>query len=623
VESTTLRREECTPNTRVAVMSQLRSWSYDPQSKKIYWLNGMAGTGKTTIAYSLCALLHSTRQLAASFFCSRQLPACRDFKRIIPTISYQLALFSRPFRYALSRALEADPEVHTRKLSEQFEGLIVKPFLEVKDVMPADLVVVIDALDECEDGEGVDETLAILLSHASSLPIKFFVTSRPEARILERMRGPQGERVPFELRLHDLEASIVQEDIRIYLKINLEHLNLSTADLERLVKQSGVLFIYAATVVRYIKTFNSAKRLKQVLDTPSSYSNKDKAIDSLYAAILEGALDNPDLDELDKEEMMLVLHTIICAQEPLTVAAITSLLKMGSETSVRAGLSYLLSVLNISESNGLVTTLHASFPDYILNQQRSKRFHCDRERVNTLLAQACFDMIDITDPPFNICRLESSYLLDKDVHDLPERISDSISNELFYACRYWGSHLSLAGDRKELLSPLRHFLSVRLLLWMEVMNLEQCIHDGARLLAQVQRWCQVSNWCNVRSLFLTLHTEVNLSRRHRVSRSGRFAICLRVFGKSRLAKHPPYLYLRTAIFACTTACLQMLLPDVTGSSENDGDCNQYARVGAISGQVHPQPGSMHGLLACQYAHCHRLFRPRYMALGCTKRANDQ
>jgi hypothetical protein len=157
-------------------LSQLEGWTCDARGEKIYWLNGMAGTGKTTIAYSLCALRQSTRQLAASFFCSRQLPACRSVNLILPTISYQLALFSRPFRYALSRVLEEDPEVHTRHLSDQFQGLLLKPLQEVKDAIPTDLVVAIDALDECDDFDGVNQVLNILLLHVSSLPIKFFLS---------------------------------------------------------------------------------------------------------------------------------------------------------------------------------------------------------------------------------------------------------------------------------------------------------------------------------------------------------------------------------------------------------------------------------------------------------------
>ncbi|CAE6411947.1 unnamed protein product [Rhizoctonia solani] len=115
-QATELKRGECTPGTRISVLAHMNDWASisGPDAGCVYWLNGMAGTGKTTIAYSLCTKLESKRQLTASFFCSRLLPECRDVQRIIPSISYQLAQYSLSFRAALFKVLEQDPDVHTR-----------------------------------------------------------------------------------------------------------------------------------------------------------------------------------------------------------------------------------------------------------------------------------------------------------------------------------------------------------------------------------------------------------------------------------------------------------------------------------------------------------------------------
>jgi len=43
-------------------------WCDDPNSKCIFWLNGMAGTGKSTISRTIARELAEKKRLAASFF---------------------------------------------------------------------------------------------------------------------------------------------------------------------------------------------------------------------------------------------------------------------------------------------------------------------------------------------------------------------------------------------------------------------------------------------------------------------------------------------------------------------------------------------------------------------------
>ncbi|KAG9125403.1 hypothetical protein FRC07_007723 [Ceratobasidium sp. 392] len=497
VESLSLRRNGCAPNTRVHVLEQLRDWTSDNTSQKIYWLNGMAGTGKTTIAYTLCEQLENTRILAASFFCSRQLPACRNVSRIVPTISYQLSRYSQPFRHAISRVLDEDPDAHNQPVPKQFKQLVTEPLIQVKDTLPTNLVIAIDALDECDDDEGVRIILNVLLSHACDLPgIRFLVTSRPDAKILDQMRGQEEGHLPAELRLHELERSTVQEDIRTFLlaKFN-SRMDLSPADLNTLVERSGVLFIYAATVARYIGSDNfsrGAKRLREVLNVSSgSSNNSDKEIDAVYTAILEAAFKDPTLTNSDRAEMQLVLHAVICAQEPLSVDTIGGLLKLDVEASVYPALRPLFSVLQVSDTTRTVTTLHESFPNYLRNKTRCNTFHCDVEEHNALLAHLCFDQIAHPSPPFNICGLSSSYVFDKDVPDLDAKVDSAISPKLYYACRYWAAHLMSAQNSYDLAARLLSFLSERFILWIEIMNLKGSIHNGTVIMYQIQQWSQV------------------------------------------------------------------------------------------------------------------------------------
>lgn len=82
-----VNKEPCVEGTRTDIIERVMKWCKDPspESPAIYWLSGMAGTGKSTIAYTICQQLcgdksgndDAAQRLGASFFCSRQVEAAR------------------------------------------------------------------------------------------------------------------------------------------------------------------------------------------------------------------------------------------------------------------------------------------------------------------------------------------------------------------------------------------------------------------------------------------------------------------------------------------------------------------------------------------------------------------
>ena len=96
----TPQRVKCVDGTRVEILGRIAKWATDASSPPIFWLSGMAGRGKSTIAYSTCLRFDPdvsrdttgpTARLCASFFCSRQVDAMRQLQNVIPTLAYQLA----------------------------------------------------------------------------------------------------------------------------------------------------------------------------------------------------------------------------------------------------------------------------------------------------------------------------------------------------------------------------------------------------------------------------------------------------------------------------------------------------------------------------------------------------
>ncbi|ELU36529.1 peptidase C14 [Rhizoctonia solani AG-1 IA] len=444
-ESLDVQRGSCTSGTREAELNELIEWASVPGAGKICWMNGMAGTGKTTIACTVCSRLDKSNQLGASFFCSRVIPGCRQVQHIIPSIASQLASFSRPFQCALAKVLEEDCDAHTRPLSIQYQKLIIDPLKAVEISLPKDLIVVIDALDECESVTAIEQILELLLSTTHRLPIRFLLSSRPEREITEKMTGRPNGQDEARLVLHNLDSNTVKADIGTYMREELKGVPLKDSEWTSIIDRCGVSFIYASTVCRYIKnaykiqTFSKA--VKVVIDSGStSMGNGDeRTIDELYKTILDNVFKESELTKANQRTIRAILEMVVCIREPMSLDAMAGLLRLDSVEEV--------------------------------DTDRSDHYYCNLNTWNTTMAEACLKLIDATKPRFNICRLPSSFLLDKQVDDLDQRVAQSISPGLVYACRYWTAHLSLGEESGSLTELVGGFFESKLLMWMEVMNL--------------------------------------------------------------------------------------------------------------------------------------------------------
>jgi len=494
----TIKRCGCTAETREKILEDLKGWVVDPKGAKVYWMNGMAGTGKTTILYSLCKWLEENAQLGGNYFCSRTSSSCRDVNNIVPTLAYQLAQKSPTFRSKLCKVLEAKPQFSKLDVRWQFEKLLQEPIVEaMKAGLLEDVVIVIDALDECDDGDAFRLFLDTLLRLAANLPIKFFLTSRPEPAIRERMLASVYSRSV--VHLHDIEEWIVEADIKKYLTEALGPMSPppSSNDIERLAKRAGKFFIYAATSVRYILPgragADSSDRLQTLLAMESWSTEEYDGLDQLYSSILSASVRG--LTKAEVHKIQLTLRTAVCAKEPMAVQTLASLLNL-TEAQVRVSLEPLRSVLHVQDNiYGTVAPFHASFPDYIFHKLRSGNFHCEMAEHSEVLANGCFDVLR-TQLKFNICELESSFVFDKDVLDLQDRIKKFISPALSYACRYWGEHLRRGHFTDKAHQMLVDFLTHRLLFWMEVLNLNQYLLIGPEMLRHVQVWLKVREYAN-------------------------------------------------------------------------------------------------------------------------------
>ncbi|KAF5325325.1 hypothetical protein D9619_009803 [Psilocybe cf. subviscida] len=318
-------RQGCTNGTRIMLLADLLAWATDPTQHHIFWLNGMAGTGKTSVAETLCNLLAGRGHLGSSFFCSRKRSDRRNVRLIIPALAKALARRYPEFRTALVEVLKDDLDFTGMGLDDQYLTLILEPAEKAFNGASEPVIIAVDALDECEDSQAAEMFLKAILGQKPLCFLRFFVTSRPEPKI----RKAFASGVYSTLRLQDIEQHIVNADIAIFLNNKLKEIDdlyeeYSTTwpppEVNAIVNQSGNLFIYAATAAKYIadEQGDPVERLSKFASI-SPPVNAVETIDEVYSFILTEAF-SQKLDAQEKDRIRACLSILTCALEPLPIS---------------------------------------------------------------------------------------------------------------------------------------------------------------------------------------------------------------------------------------------------------------------------------------------------------------
>ena len=314
----------CLANTRVELQRQIREWATDPDGKSIFWLNGMAGTGKSTIAKTMAYTFADDGHLGASFFFKKGEGDRGNASRFFTTIARQLMVRFPELIPWVRLEIESDPSISDKALKEQFERLILQPICHISQVSQSALVVVIDALDECERGEDIRAILQLLarVKDEAAIWIRIFVTSRPELPIrlgFKKMAGGTYQ----DLILHEVSRATIEHDLSMFFEHELvkirEDRSLSPdwpggTRLRALVDMAIPLFIFATTVCRYVgdTRVNPKTRLDNILDYHAA--NNISKLDKTYLSILNQLFDDRDIEDEDVEAFRMIVGALSCLQ---------------------------------------------------------------------------------------------------------------------------------------------------------------------------------------------------------------------------------------------------------------------------------------------------------------------
>ena len=501
-------RQGCMKGTRRDILSQLEDWLNDEQDRQVFWLNGLAGTGKSAIAQTFAETSFADGRLGASFFCSRSSEDKSSLRSILPSIAFQLAYRYPRFRKELLPVLIASHDVGRESLCSQMEKLIVRPFQATKTLT----LIIIDALDECRDEEPASAILSVLSRYAGDIPyVKFFITGRPEPRIHSGFRLEPLQRITEVLKLHEVDQYSVDSDIRLFLETRLTEIAKVRSDctfeegwpkapaIDILCKKAAGFFIYASTAVKFVASKNRlpTKRLDLIISSPKSTADEGKGIDPLYTQVLEQAVDDVNADDGDKDEIYSNFKTVVGAVllvfNPLSVGALSDLLKISTIPTTLYSLHSLLLVPGPEKMEDPIQVFHKSFPDFLTDPKRCKDkwFFLDLTVHHTEISLACLNLMKERLKK-NICGLDDYAVLSR-VMDLSTCQKVNIGDSLEYACCFWTKHLlEVPGSNPhigEVQKAIDEFFTIHLLHWIEVLVLTRNLGDGVCAINDIEKWC--------------------------------------------------------------------------------------------------------------------------------------
>jgi len=499
-------RRGCLGGTRKDVLGEIERWLIGEQDQRVFWLNGLAGTGKSTIAQTFAETTFADGKLGASFFCSRDFADRSNLQTIFPTLAFQLAYQYPRFREELLQVLKARPDVGRESLCSQMEKLIVGP-LKATHIST---LIIIDALDECKDEEPASAILSMLSRLMDEIPdVKFFITGRPEPRIRSGFRLKSLRPITEVFRLHDVERSSVDDDIKLFFRIQLTEIAKarsdcnftedwpSSSDINILCKKAAGFFIYASTVVKIVtlRHRTPTKQLERITSLPQNTTHEGRSgIDLLYSQVLEQVVVDMGADDEDDEEIhrrfKTVVGTVLLVFNPLSVRTLSDLLRVSSIPTTLHSLHSLLLIPDNPEDP--VRIFHKSFPDFLTDHKRckNKQFFVDPAVHHAEILLSCLKLMRER-LKRNICNLDDYSLL-SEVKGSSTYWKDHIGDALEYACKFWTKHLlgvpSASPYVEEVQKAIDQFFTTHLLHWIEVLVLMKSPGAGVYAINDVEKW---------------------------------------------------------------------------------------------------------------------------------------
>jgi len=484
--------------TRKSRLKEIVDWVANKSEERdllqgnTYWIYGLPGIGKTSLAHSICASLHDQKRLAGAFFCRRDDSNLSEPRNILPTLIYKLAGIFPPFRIIVANCLRDDPNLTPESMKDSL-------FVDLLDNLPkcpSDfLVFVIDAFDECGNHRSRPALLRLLTGAAARAPwLKIILTSRPEADIQHFFdRLTHSSYLRYDLGT-DQEAS---HDLRTFAQSEFDlvaqqwHLPTPWPNeslLDQIISRANGLFIFIKTLILSLE--RCANPTDFLRATSEEAGAGLKPLYGLYSNILHSRIvhSNAEFRRVIGAVLTAAPYRVLCEE---TIAELARV----EHNLVKKWVDDLSSLLYRDEgTNGGIRVRHLSISDFLVSEDCPCDYRINPRDANVQMGIACLETM-VSQLRFNICGLGDSRLANGDIRNLPSRITENISDSLQYSSFYWPNHLCFTpdnNDRRVWESLKEFFKGLYPLFWIEVLSIMGMVSMGTPGVRRVISWAKVS-----------------------------------------------------------------------------------------------------------------------------------
>jgi len=492
----------CMDGTRKSTLKRIIAWVTSgleqTDGRNTYWIYGLLGIGKTTLAHSICACLHDKEQLAGAFFCRRDNQELKEPRNILPTLIHKLAILSPPFRSIVAEWLRNNPNA----APESMRPTLLLDFIRKLPRVPKKtLVFVIDALDECGSPESRPRVLQALTDATACAPwLKVIITSRQEVDIQRFFDSPT--QLPH-LRCDLTADEETTSDLRIFAEYRFNRVASSRSLqspwpepllLDRVIFRAAGLFIFIETLALVLERCHEPTKLLGATLQDSS-SPGLMSLYGVYSRIVRARR----VQRNAEFRRMIGVLLIAAPNRPLCEETIAELAGVRPDV-VKIWVDDLGSmVYRDDEASGGIRVRHLSISDFFMSDYGQGDYQVNLRDANVKLGIACLEKM-VDELRFNICGLEDSRLANADVKGLASRIKENISDALQYSSLYWSNHLCFTPDTHERLlrNVLRKFFEgPYALFWVEVLSIMGMLGIGVpSLRGLTSKLIKVSNCCD-------------------------------------------------------------------------------------------------------------------------------